>query len=111
MRVSKELQKIHDIVLKLLTENPRYRESDKVLSAKIWSTILGGNERLKHISAYDFLCEYVKDESILPSQESIGRSRRKIQEHTPELRGKNYKEKQEEQADVVTALGYGAKKD
>jgi len=36
----------------------------------------------------------------LTSFESISRARRKIQEHNPSLRGKNYKERQEISEDI-----------
>jgi hypothetical protein len=106
MKISKEIQKVVSLVEKLLNEDKRYRDSDKKLSAKIWATQYGGIDKMKDISAYDFLCEYVKDDTHLYSQESIGRARRKIQEENPELRGKKYKKKQREQTSVREALGY-----
>lgn len=107
MQVSKEIKKVGDLVMSLLKNDKRYRDSDKKLSAKIWAIQYGGMEKLKEMSAFDFLCEYVKDETNLISQESIGRARRKIQEENPELRGEKYTKKQEEQADVCRVLGYG----
>ena len=106
MKISKEIEKVSGLVEKLLKEDKKYRDSDKKLSAKIWAVQFGGIPKLKDISAFDFLCEYVKDKSFLCSQESIGRARRKLQELNPELRGKKYKKKQSEQTDVRHVLGY-----
>lgn len=107
MRVSKEIKKVGDIVEKLLKEDKRYRDSDKKLSAKIWAIQCGGMENLKNISAYEFLCEYVNENTELISQESIGRARRKIQEENPELRGEKYSQRQNEQEEVKNLFGYG----
>jgi altronate dehydratase len=107
MRVSKEIKKVGDIVEKLLREDKKYRDSDKKLSAKIWAIQCGGMDKLKEISAYEFLCEYVNEDTQLISQESIGRARRKIQEETPELRGEKYAQRQNEQEEVKNLFGYG----
>jgi hypothetical protein len=109
MQVSKEIKKVGDIVYELLKNDPKYRDSDKKLSAKIWATQYGGIDKLKHVSAYDFLCEYVKENTHLISQESIGRARRKIQEENEDLRGEKYHKKQEEQSEVIGVLGYNQK--
>lgn len=106
MSVSNEIKKIGDIVAQLLREDKRYRDSDKKLSAKIWANQYGGIEKLKNISAFDFLCEYVKDSTFLISQESIGRARRKVQEENAELRGEKYEKRKEEQDNVKDTLGY-----
>lgn len=106
MGISKEIKKIQSLVQELLESDPKYRDCDKVLSAKIWSIQMGGFEALKSTNAFDFLCEYVKKKGKLYSQESIGRARRKIQENHPELRGKSYRKKKEQEAEVKMVLGY-----
>lgn len=106
MRVSNEIKKVGDIVEKLLKEDKKYRDSDKKLSAKIWSIQCGGTDKLKEMSAYEFLCEYVKENTELVSQESIGRARRKIQEENTELRGEKYANRQSEQNEVKGMFGY-----
>lgn len=108
MGIATEISEIQGIVEKLLREDPKYRDCDRKLSARIWAIQLGGVEGLKNISAFDFLSEYVNPNTCLCSQESIGRARRKIQEHCPELRGEKWREKQEEQGAVRSALGYSA---
>ena len=104
MSASKEIKQIQATVLDLLTKEPKYRDSNKMLSARIWSIQIGGYDTLKKTTAYDFLAEYVKGKSKLYSQESIGRASRKIQENNPELRGKKYKERLEEQAEVIAVI-------
>ena len=110
MSVSNEIKdlQIQGIVKDLLTSFPMYRDSDKKLCARIWSMQMGGTDTLKKLSAYDFLVEYTKpsNKSVLFSQESVGRARRKLQELHPELRGVKYKERQTETKAVRTNLGY-----
>lgn len=101
-----EIGNVQELVRELLEQDPRYRDCDKTLSARIWSIQLGGVERLESMTAYEFLCEYVKRKSNLYSQESIGRARRKLQEEHPHLRGKNYKKRQENTEAVKKTLGY-----
>lgn len=107
MRISEQIKNLKEIVTALLKSDERYRDSDKKLSAKIWSIQYGGIDKLKNISAYEFLSEYAREDSELLSQESIGRARRKLQEENPELRGNKYQDKQEEQKEVLNVLGYG----
>lgn len=100
----KDLQ-VKETVEKLLLNEPKYRDCDKMLSARIWTEQLGGYKSLVNITAKDFLDSYVNG-GVLYSQESIGRVRRKLQESNPKLRGLKYKDKQEQQPDVKNALGY-----
>lgn len=111
MSISKEIKQVRSIVLRLLTEDARYRDSDKMLSARIWSEQLGGMQNLKNMSSYDFLAKYVDLKGGLYSQESIGRCRRKLQEEFIDLRGKKYKQKKGEQKPVKEELGYPVKTD
>lgn len=106
MNASLEIKNLSQIVEKLLKEDKRYRDSDKKLCAKIWVIQYGGLERFKTVSAFDFIMEYLKEDTFLYSQESIGRARRKVQEENPELRGEKYQKKQEEQENVKKVLGY-----
>lgn len=100
----KDLQ-VKETVEKLLLNEPKYRDCDKMLSARVWTEQIGGYEKLLVISAHDFLASYVNG-GVLYSQESIGRVRRKLQESNPNLRGLKYKDKQEQQGEVKNALGY-----
>ena len=104
MSVAKEIPELQTLVFNLLQKDKRLRNSDKKLSSRIWTLQIGSLEKLKAMTAYDFLVKYVDDESVLYSQESIGRCRRKLQELYPELRGEDYKKKQAEQGAVVSEL-------
>lgn len=99
MTISQEIENLQDLVYELLVNDKRLRESDRKLSARVWSIQLGGLDKLKSETAYDFLCLYTEEKKLF-SQESIGRARRLIQENHAELRGSNYKERQEEQENV-----------
>jgi hypothetical protein len=104
MSVAKEIPELQELVMGLLQKDKRLRNSDKKLSSRIWTMQIGSLEKVKDMTAYDFLVMYVDDNSVLYSQESIGRCRRKLQELYPELRGENYKEKQAEQGVVITEI-------
>jgi hypothetical protein len=108
MRVSKEIPKIETVVKQLLESNPKYRDSDRVLCAKIWSMEIGGIERTKEITAFELLSNYASggNKSILTNAVSIVRARREVQRKNVALRGANYRGNQDEADDVRDALGY-----
>ena len=68
-------------VIKLLTDIPRLRDSDRKLIATIWH-----NESKGLDIKFTFLQNYAN--GMYSSSESITRARRKAQEQHPELRGK-----------------------
>jgi len=103
MKASQEIDNLKDLVYELLVINPKLRDSDRKLSARIWAIQLGGLEKIKKINAFEFLCIYAENNSLC-SQESIGRARRLIQEKNVELRGDKYKERQDEQDDVIKVI-------
>jgi hypothetical protein len=92
------LKDVKSIVEELLTKNPNTRDSDNLLVATYYFYEEGGKEALQSKTAYDFLKKM--SSGNLTSFESISRARRKIQEHNPSLRGKNYKERQEMSEDI-----------
>ena len=99
MRTSKEIKTLlHDEVKILLENNTYLRDCDRKLSVVIW------RKQLKDLNVSDnnFFDFYIN--KSLYSQESIGRARRKLQELYPNLRGKNYKNKQEEQIEVIKQI-------
>jgi hypothetical protein len=106
MSISKQIKQLRPLVLELLTKNPKYRDSDKMLCARLWSTQLGGVEKLKTLTTYEFLIIFSQPKSKLYNVVSIVRVRRKLQEELPELRGTKYKEKHDAQGNVKRALGY-----
>lgn len=94
-----KLATVKEKVLWWLQNNERCRESDEYLIACIWYNECGNT---KLITAFHFLGQFTQGKFSSP--ESIRRSRQKYQELMPELRGKNYKVKQDEQANVKQEL-------
>lgn len=93
---------IRDKVIQLLKSDAKYREDDNKLIARIWyqeSINLGCTTAVELLSALG--------KGQLTSSESIRRSRQKVQQEIPELRGKNYNARQEESGQVKKDLGYG----
>lgn len=76
-----------DIVEKWLKNHPPTRDSDTKLLANIWSEIMGV-QALDILTARQLLQKMVDGE--LPSSETIRRTRQKLQEQNPELRGVSY---------------------
>lgn len=75
-----------DKVLKQLNEDPRTRDSDDLLIAKIWFTEVSPDDLSK--SVLEFLTMFSKGH--FTSAESIRRCRQKLQQELPGLRGKSY---------------------
>jgi hypothetical protein len=84
--VSRGLQTIKSRVEGFLRKDPRTRDSDNLLIARIW---------YEEVSEELTLTEFLKSFSIgkYTSPESVRRVRQKIQELNPELRGTSYKER------------------
>lgn len=89
------LKKLEDKVAVMLKAKPQTRDSDKILTYQIWHDFYG-------INSWDPIYDVMTNDR-LPSQESIGRIRRKLQELNPELRGTKAKEqvRYEAQADFI----------
>ena len=91
------------IVLYFLESYDRLRDSDEKLIATIWKLELVKNKvDPKKITAFNFLQLFA--DGKLTNPESIRRSRAKIQENIPELRGSNYKERQGNSPDIQDDL-------
>lgn len=98
-RSSDKLHKLEDIVREVLMDNERARDDDRELTLRVHMDYYG-------INPYSPYCEVMWNDSI-PSQESIGRCRRKIQEKDESLRGSRAKEKmrmEEQKAYIDYAL-------
>lgn len=89
-------------VYKLLLNNGNLRNSDQKLIATIWFSEC---KNLNVMTAFDFLQKFSKGEFTNP--ESIRRTRQKVQEEIPALRGTNYKKRQENQTNIKKQLNYG----
>ena len=80
----RSLLTLEAMIIPVLEKKPETRDSDKELALTIWNTYYG-------INPWAPLCEVMRNECI-PSIESIGRCRRKIQEKDETLRGSKRKE-------------------
>ena len=93
---------VKDKVIDLLRTDARYRDDDNKLIARIWFHEF---ESCPGESAKDLLSALALGK--LTSSESIRRSRQKVQEEYPELRGTKYKIRHEEAEKFKEDLGYG----
>jgi len=94
MSIIKEIKDISNTVKQLLEKYHHLRDDDYRLIATIWKYEAGGNDVLNDMSANDFL-QIIAD-GKLTNSESIRRSRQKVQENYPELRGKSYRKRKKE---------------
>jgi hypothetical protein len=97
--------KLHnkDVIIDLLTNKEHLRDNDQALIANIWWRELVTQGKDKS-TAFEML--KVFSEGKLSNPESIRRSRQKIQEEQPELRGASYRARHREQDNVKEQLGY-----
>lgn len=89
------MNQIKLIVQRLLEEQPALRDNDNLLMSRIWkeqSNILNFFQRF--------------ESGKLHSPESIRRTRQKLQEEFPHLRGQLYEVRQKRQEKVKQELGY-----
>ena len=80
------LLRLEDMIEPVLRSDPKTRDSDQELTLKIWNVFFG-------VNPWAPVCEVMRNKK-LPSQESIGRVRRKLQEKDETLRGSRRKEKE-----------------
>ena len=78
------LNKLEDKVRPILRTDPETRDNDRELTMKVWSIYYG-------INPWSPLSEVFRNDAI-PTVETIGRVRRKIQETDESLRGSKHKE-------------------
>ena len=88
MQINK-IKEMQVVVEDLLHQYAHYRDSDTRIIAHIWMRQLGGLENMKSISLYDFFQLWIENKNIV-APDTITRSRRKVQEENPELRGELY---------------------
>lgn len=81
----RSLLTLEAMIRPVLVRKPITRDSDTELALTVWNTYYG-------INPWSPVCEVMRNECI-PSIESIGRCRRKIQEKDETLRGSRHKEK------------------
>lgn len=96
-----KITKYEDTIKSILQSNEKSRNSDFRLYC-ILLMRLGFDP--KNISAFDLLKGM--QEKIYPNLESVGRTRRKLQELNVELRGNSYEGRKEQEKNVKEELGY-----
>lgn len=79
------IKKLEEKVRTMLERYPLTRDDDRLLTLAVWVEFY-------NLDPYTPIRAVMRNEK-LPSQESIGRARRKIQEVDETLRGTKYKEK------------------
>lgn len=94
-----KLNKNKDKIYKLLVNNGHLRDSDLKLIACIWYSEV---PNINDLTAYEFLQKFSNGE--LSNPESIRRSRQKLQETIPALRGAKYFKRQQNQIEVKQQL-------
>lgn len=83
-----QVLEIKKTVKKLLVERPSLRDNDQRLIISVWEQ---QQPKVKNLTFYSLL--YALDKKYLAKPESIRRSRQKLQEVHPELRGEFYGER------------------
>ena len=78
------LDTLEAMVREVLKRDPKTRDDDRELTLNIWMNVFG-------INPWSPVSEVMRNKD-LPSQESIGRCRRKIQQTDESLRGSKRKE-------------------
>lgn len=97
-----KLQNISHTVKRILVNCPETREDDNLLILKVWAIQNPVLRTNPNFLFWDFAKDFKKKKYA--STESIRRSRAKLQEEFPELRGKNYKNRQNHQESVKEEL-------
>lgn len=89
------LDTLEEQVRETLKRDPKARDDDRILTLDVWCNIYG-------INPWSPVSEVMRNKD-LPSQESLGRVRRKIQQVDESLRGSKYKEaiRMNAQADYI----------
>ena len=78
------LDSLEDMVREVLKKDPKARDDDRILTLDVWVNVF-------KVNPWSPICEVMRHKD-LPSQESLGRVRRKIQQTEETLRGSKAKE-------------------
>ena len=79
------LNNLEKMVRETLKRDPKSRDDDRILTLDIWVNVF-------KVNPWSPIAEVMRNKE-LPSQESLGRVRRRIQQTDESLRGTKYKEK------------------
>lgn len=104
-----KISHIAETVKSLMIKYPELKDDDKALIANVWYLEI---PNITNMNAFDILQLYAKGQ--LTNSESIRRSRQKLQQENPELRGKVYEARHAEQEvvkdDLKDKVFYGTRK-
>ena len=78
------LNSLEEMVREVLKKDPKARDDDRILTLDVWVNVF-------KVNPWSPISEVMRNKD-LPSQESLGRVRRKIQETDVSLRGTKAKE-------------------
>lgn len=94
-------RKLRQLIEAFLAQYPHCRDDDQRLIANIWQQeilAMHGQEGYNTKTCHDILSDFATGK--LSSPESIRRTRQKIQELQPLLRGEKYQQRQKHQGEV-----------
>ena len=95
-------KRLRNVVKELLEEWPITRDEDSRLVCNVWWREAGGSNVVQKLMAPDFMSKIV--DGSLSSWETITRIRRKLQEEIPDLRGKKWDSRHNQQTNVISEL-------
>lgn len=96
-------KRLFEKVKLLLEQDPKLRESDSVLMARVWyNDLVSMQLDPDAISTTQFLSLLAAKK--ISSYEAITRGRRKIMEENPHLRGKSYSARKKKEKEVKTEV-------
>mgnify|MGYP003147911329 FL=1 len=95
-------KKLRNVIKELLEEYPIIRDEDRRLVCNVWWLEMGGSASVKKLTAPDFMNKVAN--GSLSSWETITRIRRKLQEEIPDLRGKKWDSRHNQQVKVISEL-------
>lgn len=84
-----KLTKLANLIYGVLEESEEARNDDNVLIFEVWNNLTPTDRNIWEIPMGDFFF-ILKDKWKLPSEATIRRTRRKVQEHYSETRGSKY---------------------
>jgi hypothetical protein len=96
--VLEEMRRIKPLVIEILTEHPQTKDDDTLLLTMFWE-----NQVKFPIKSYGQF-SYLLVKKWLTTPETITRTRRKVQEQYPHLRGKLYEKRKNAEREISKQL-------